>query len=90
MEKKDIYSMTDEELLIEKKNLRNSKIFHALAIGFLAGIFFVGIVAWGISSKMNFGMLIPLMIPVFLIYKLAKKPDTSGDLVELLKKRGLY
>ncbi|MFY7900812.1 MAG: hypothetical protein ACOVNY_11555 [Chitinophagaceae bacterium] len=86
---KDIYEMTDEELLIEKKNLKKSKIFHAFWIGMLAGIFAVGIVSWFLSAKKNIGVLIPMFIPVILIYKQLKKPNTHQALEDLLKKRGL-
>ena len=89
MNAKDIYQMTDEELLAEKQKLKNSKIFHALFIGFLAGILIVGLVSWSLSSKKNFGFLIPMLIPVILIYKQLKKPNNNKELEELLKKRGL-
>jgi hypothetical protein len=38
MEQKDLYKMTNDELLVEKKKMNNSKMFHAVFIGFLAGI----------------------------------------------------
>ncbi len=90
MNRKDIYEMTDEELLVEKKNLKNSKIFHAFWIGLLAGILAVGIVSWCLSSKKNIGVLIPMFIPVILIYRQFKKPNNHQELEELLKKRGLH
>lgn len=89
MENKDIYKMTDEELLVERKNLKNSKIFHALYIGFLAGILIFGLISWGLSSEKHIGFLVPILIPIIFIYKLLKKPDMSKDLEELLKERGL-
>jgi hypothetical protein len=89
MNKKDIYEMTDEELLVEKQNVKNSKIFHALYIGFLAGIVAFGFISWLLSSKKHLGFLIPMLIPIIFIYKQLKKPDKSKDLEELLKKRGL-
>lgn len=81
--------MTDEELLVEKKQLRNSKIYHALAIGFLAGILAFGFGAWALFSDKKFGFLIPMLIPAIFIYKMVTKPNKHKDLVELLKKRGL-
>jgi hypothetical protein len=89
MNKKDIYTMTDEELAIEGQNLKKSKILHALAIGFLAGILVFGLIAWALSSEKNFGFLIPMLIPVFFIHRMLKKPNKNKELEELLKKRGL-
>jgi hypothetical protein len=89
MNNKDIYQMTDEELLVEKRNLKSSRIFHALSIGFLAGILVFGLVSWSLSAETHFGFLVPMLIPIIFIYKLLKKPNTSKDVEELLKKRGL-
>lgn len=89
MNAKDIYQMSDEELLVEKKKLKTSKIFHALFIGFLAGILIVGLVSWSLSSKKNFGFFIPMLIPVIFIYRQLKKPNNNKELEDLLKKRGL-
>jgi hypothetical protein len=89
MNKKDFDKMTNEELLVEKKNLKNSKIFHALAIGFLAGILAVGLVSWSMSAEKRVGFLIPMLIPVIFIYKMLKNPNQNNDLEEVLKKRGL-
>ena len=90
MNNKDIYQMTDEELLVEKRNLKSSRIFHALYIGFLAGILVFGLVSWSLSAETHFGFLVPMLIPIIFIYKLLKKPNMSKDLEELLKKRGLH
>lgn len=89
MNKKDIYAMTDEELLVEKKNMNKSTIFHALIIGFLGGVLAFGIVAWAMSSKKHIGFLIPMLIPIIFIYKLLKKPNINKELEALLKQRGL-
>ena len=89
MEERDFYKMTDEELLVEKRNLKNSKIFHAFSVGFLTAILAVGLVSWGLSSKKHFGFLVPILIPAIFIYNLLKKPNKNKDLEELLKKRGL-
>ncbi len=89
MEKKDLYKLTDEELLVEKKKLKQSKLFHATAIGFLAGILIFGVVSWSLSSEKHFGFLIPMLIPVVFIYRLLKNPDKNKDLEEVLKERGL-
>lgn len=74
MEKKDFSELTDEERLIEKKKLKNSKTFHAIYIGFLAGILIFGLVSWSLSPEKKWGFLIPMLIPVFIIYRLVKKP----------------
>jgi hypothetical protein len=89
METKDYSAMTDEELLAEKKNLANSKIFHAAGIGFLAGIFLFGVVAWILSPKKQLGFFIPMLIPIFIIYRLMKNPKQNTDLEAVLKERHL-
>jgi hypothetical protein len=89
MEKKDLYKLTDEELLVEKKKLKKSKIFHATSIGFLAGILLFGMVSWSLTSEKNFGFLIPMLIPVVFIYRMLKNPNKNTDLEEVLKERRL-
>lgn len=89
MEKKELYSLTDEELLDKKKELKKLKIFHATYIGFLAGILIFGLVSWSLSSEKHFGFLIPMLIPVAFIYKLLKAPNKNKDLEEVLKERKL-
>jgi hypothetical protein len=81
--------MTDEELLVERKELNKSKIFHASAIGFLAGILIFGLVGWGLSEEKRLGFFIPMLIPIIFIYKLVKNPKGNKDLEEALKKRRL-
>lgn len=89
MEKKNLYKLTDEELLVEKEKLHKSKIFHAVYIGFLTGILIFGVVAWSLSSERHLGFLIPMLIPIAFIYRLVKNPDKSKVLEEVLKERGL-
>lgn len=89
MEKKDLYKLTDEELLAEKRKLKNSKVFYAGAIGFLAGILIFGVVAWGLSSEKQLGFLLPILIPIIFIYRMLKNPNNNKDLEEVLKERGL-
>lgn len=89
MEKKDFYKLTDEELLVEKKKLKKSKIFHAAAIGFLAGILIFGVVAWSLSSEKRLGFLIPSSIPIIFIFRILKNRKNNKDLEEALKERGL-
>ena len=89
MEKEDLYRLTDEELIVEKKKLLRSKLWHATWIGFLAGILIFGVVCWSLSSDTRLGFLIPMMIPVVFIYKLLKTPNKNNDLEDVLKERGL-
>lgn len=89
MEKKDLYKLTNEELLVEKKNLMKSKLLHATSIGFLAGILIFGLVSWSLSSEKHLGFLIPMLIPISLIYKLLKNPNKNKDLEDVLKERDL-
>jgi len=89
MEKKDFSTLTDEELLVEKKKLKKSKIFHATYIGFLGGILLFGLIAWTLSPQKELGFLIPMLIPVAFIYKLLKNPNENKDLEEALKERQL-
>jgi hypothetical protein len=89
METKSYDEMTDEELLVEKKNLKKSKIFHASVIGFLAGILIFGIVGWGLSDEKRLGFFIPMLIPIVIIYKLVKNPKTNNDLEKVLNERRL-
>ena len=63
MEKTNYAKLTDEELLVEKKKLKKSKLIHATLIGFLAGIAIFGIAAWSFSSKKQLGFLLPVLIP---------------------------
>jgi hypothetical protein len=89
MEKKNFSELTDEELLVEKKKLKKSKILHATIIGFLAGILIFGLVSWSLSSEKRFGILIPMLIPLAFIYRLVKNPKGNKDLEEVLKERHL-
>jgi hypothetical protein len=89
MEKKSFTEMTDAELLVEKDKLKKSKIFHAVAIGFLAGILIFGIVGWSLSDEKRLGFFIPMLIPILFIYKLLKNPKENRDLEEVLKERRL-
>ncbi|MDX2133646.1 MAG: hypothetical protein SFV52_02625 [Saprospiraceae bacterium] len=90
MEKKDFYQLTNEELLVEKNKLKKSKVFHAAAIGFLAGILLFGVVSWSLSSEKRFGFLVPMFIPVVFLYRMLKNPNKNKDLEEVLKERGLH
>lgn len=89
MDKKALFALTDEELIVEKNKLKKSKIFHAASIGFLVGILIFGFVSWSLSSEKHFGFLIPMLFPITFIYRLLKNPEKSKDLEEVLKERYL-
>jgi len=89
MEKRNLSELTDEQLLVEKKKLKKSKIIHATLIGFLAGIVIFGIVSWSLSSKKHLGFLIPMLIPISIIYRLVKNSKSNRELEEILKERHL-
>lgn len=89
MEKKNFHELTDQELLVEKKKMKKSKIFAATAIGFLAGVFIFGMVGWFLSEEKRIGFFIPMLIPVFFIYKMIKNPNVNAELEEVLKQRNL-
>ncbi len=89
MEKIEFNKLTNEELLVEKKKLKKSKIFHAIAIGFLVGILIFGVVSWSLSSEKHIGFLIPMLIPITFIYKILKGPNQNKELEKVLKERNL-
>jgi hypothetical protein len=89
MEEKDFSKLTDEELLVEKRKLKKSKLVHATIIGSLAGILLFGIVSWSLSSEKRLGFFIPMFIPIYMIYRLLKNSKRNKDLEEILKERGL-
>jgi len=89
MDKKDFNQLTDEKLLLEKKKLKKSKILHASLIGFLAGVLLFGIVAWSLNPEKRLGFFIPMIFPVWFIYKVIKNSKNNRVLEEVLRRRGL-
>ena len=89
MEKEDLFKLTDEELLIEKKKYRKGQLFNAVAIGFLAGILIFGFGAWALSSDKKPGFLIPMIFPIIFIYRLVKAPNKNTALKEVLRESNL-
>jgi len=89
MEKRDLFKLTDEELLVERKKLMKSKLLYAICIGFLAGILIFGFVAWSLNPEKKLSFLIPMFIPIFFIYKLLKTPNKNKDLEDVFRERGL-
>ena len=89
MDKQDLSQLTDEEPLAAKKQLKQSRLFHTIGIGFLAGILLFGVIAFALSPEKQVGFLIPLAIPVVFIYRALKNPKQNTDLEEVLKARNL-
>ncbi len=82
MQQKELSELTDQELLQEAKKMKSNAIIDAVFVGFLVGIvcFSVFTNSWGLVT----------LIPLFLIYKLVKKPkDKQNELNNLLKERNL-
>lgn len=79
MEIKQNQKSSEAENTEAQKKARNSKLFHAVWIGFLAGIMVFGIVAWSMTTDKKIGFLIPFFFPAFFMYKLFKKPPQKGD-----------
>ena len=89
MEKRNFAELTDEELLVEKRKLRKAKIISAVFIGFMAGVLIFGVVSWSLSEEKRFGFLIPMLIPVVIIYRMLKNRNMNKDLEETLRERNL-
>ncbi|WP_299795791.1 hypothetical protein [uncultured Maribacter sp.] len=87
MNTKNLCELTDEELIIEKKNLKKSKIINAFLIGFLASIIAIGIVS-SIYGK-NYSVIIPLLFPVYFIYRIVSNSNKNKKLETILKERNI-
>ncbi|MCL7765379.1 hypothetical protein MPF19_18305 [Polaribacter sp. Z014] len=87
MGKNNISELTNEQLLIEKKKLKKSEFISALMIGFLTSIVVIGIVS-SIISK-NTIVIIPLLFPIYFIYKLISNSKKNNELKIILKERNL-
>jgi len=83
MEQKKRSTLTDQELLLEAKEMKSFSILNAFLIGFLVGIIFVSIYFSAYT--------LTLLIPLFLIYKFIKDPKNkrAKEVEELLKVRDL-
>lgn len=81
MEQKELSQLTDTELQEEVKKMKPSPIIDAFFIGFLAGIIIYSLVAntWGFLT----------LIPLFMVYRLLKKPKKYEALKEEMKERNL-
>jgi len=81
MNQKELSQLTDKELREAAKNNKPSPIIDAFFIGFLVGIIIYGAAAnaWGFI----------ILLPLFLIYLLLKKPKRYEALKKELEKRNL-
>lgn len=81
MTQNEISQLTDKELLEMAKNNKPSPIIDAFFIGFLVGIIIYGAAAnaWGFI----------ILLPLFLIYILLKKPKQYKALKKEVEKRNL-
>ena len=90
MEKTELYELSDEELRTEKKKLKKRKMFNAFVIGFLAAIVVVAVVAWSLGSKKNLiAFLLPMLFPIYFIYRIIKNSKKDKELEILLQKRNI-
>ncbi|WP_324028176.1 hypothetical protein QSV08_09675 [Maribacter sp. BPC-D8] len=87
MNTKNLSELTDEELVVEKKKLKKSKIINAFVIGFLASIIAIGLVS-SIYGK-NYSILIPLLFPIYFIYRIVSNSNKIDELEALFKKRNI-
>ncbi len=81
MKPKDLSELTDQELLDEAKKVKSNSIVNALFIGFLIGIVIFSMIVnkWGFL----------IIILLYFIYKLIKKPNNNKELERLFKERDL-
>lgn len=81
MNSKQLSQLSDQDLLEYSKKFKPSPIVDAFFIGFLVGILIFGVAAngWGFT----------MLIPLFLIYLLLKKPKQFKAMKAELKKRNL-
>ncbi|RZK20771.1 MAG: FUSC family protein [Pedobacter sp.] len=83
MDQKAPSTLTDQELLVEAKEMKSFSIMNAFLIGFLAGIIFVSIYYSAYTLS--------LLIPLFFIYKFINDPKNkrAKEVAGLLKVRNL-
>ncbi len=81
MNKKELSELSDQELLKEAKTSKSTKLTDAFIIGFL-----IAVVVYSIVVN-SFGFL--MLIPLFLVYRILKKPKNDNELEKLLKERNL-
>lgn len=87
--KRTYQNLSDADLLLEKKKLKQSKLLYAGLIGFFFGILIFGVVGWIMSGNRKLGFLIPMIIPIVFIRKMSKPSKDNQALEDVLKERGL-
>lgn len=75
MDRDHFSKMNEDELKQRESEQKRSRLMHAALIGFLAGILLFGLIAFILSPDKKFGFFIPMLIPLFFLYKLFKKPQ---------------
>jgi hypothetical protein len=81
MSQEQLAALTDEELLLQAKKSKNSKIYDATIIGVLIGIAIYS------SVKNGFGLL--TFLPLVYLPIAAKNKIKNSELERLLKERNL-
>ena len=81
MLQKEIFQLTDQELLDKAKKTKSSAILNALVIGCMIGVVVYSIV------KNTYGFL--TLVPLYFIYQLVKNSKNNKALEEELKARNL-
>jgi len=81
MNQQELSELTDRELVEEAKKMKPSPMVDAFLIGFLVGIiiYSLAVNSWGFLT----------LIPLFLVYRLLKKPKKYEVLKKELKERNL-
>ena len=82
MEQNELKSLTDEQLLQEKKKLKSGNIFTAFFIGSLIGV--------AVYSAVKNGIGFFTFFPLFFVYLLFRNGKKAKALKEELKFRGLH
>ena len=81
MLQKEIFQLTDQELLDKAKKMKSSPMLNALVIGCMIGVIVYSVV------KNTYGFL--TLVPLYFIYQLVKNSKNNKALEEELKARNL-
>ena len=81
MSEKELFALSDKELLNEAKKMKKTSVLSALLIGFMIGV----IIFSAVKSTWGFFTLIPL----YFIYKMIKSPSNKNELERILTERNL-
>lgn len=89
MTKKELSSLSDQELREKSKKLKKSQRFFAGYIGFLVGVLLFGLVSWFLSEEKRIGLLIPMILVALFVFRTLKKAKKNKNLEEVLKERNI-